>query len=128
MLGGLKGKRIALFGVSYKEDVGDTRYSPAEIFFRAAVERGAAVIAHDPLVAKWEELGLELDPLPPDASSIDAAVFAVQHQEYCEMDVATWADGAKPAVLDTNNVLSPKQREQFRSMGCKVQIIGLGEQ
>jgi len=128
MLGGLKGMRIALFGVSYKEDVGDTRYSPAEIFFRAAVERGAVVIAHDPLVAKWEELGLELDSVLPVASSIDAAVFAVQHREYCEMDVAAWADGAKPAVLDTNNVLSPKQREQFRSMGCKVQIIGIGEQ
>ena len=127
MLGGLKGKRIALFGVSYRQDVGDTRFSPAEIFFRAAVERGAVVKAHDPLVAKWEELGLELDTLPPEASSIDAAVFAVQHREYCEMDVAAWVDGAKPAVLDANNVLSPKQREQFRSMGCKVQTIGIGE-
>jgi len=128
MLGGLKGKRIALFGVSYRQDIGDTRHSPAETFFRAAVKKGAVVKAHDPLVVKWEELGLELDPDPPDASSIDAAVFTVQHQEYCDMDVVAWAEGAKPVVLDANNVLTPKQREQFRFMGCKIQTIGIGEQ
>jgi len=127
MLGGLRGKRIALFGVSYRQDVGDTRFSPAETFFRVAVERGAVVKAHDPLVIKWEELGLDLDPVPPVASSIDAAVFAVPHREYCEMDVVAWADGTKPAILDANNVLSPKQREELRSVGCKVESIGIGE-
>ena len=126
MLGGLEGKRIALFGVSYRQDVGDTRFSPAETFFRNAVKRGAIIKPHDPLIQKWEELELNLDPLPPVASTIDAAIFAVRHQEYREMDVVAWASGAKPAVLDANNVLSPKQREQFRSMGCKVQSVGVG--
>jgi nucleotide sugar dehydrogenase len=127
MLGGLQGKRIALFGVSYRQDIGDTRYSPSETFFRVAVEKGAVVKAHDPMVLKWTELGLELDPTPPVASSIDAAVFAVPHREYREMDVIAWADGAKPAVLDANNVLSPKQCEELRSVGCNVQSIGIGE-
>jgi UDP-N-acetyl-D-mannosaminuronate dehydrogenase len=126
MLGGLEGKRIALFGVSYRQDVGDTRFSPAETFFRNAVKRGAIIKPHDPLIQKWEELELNLDPLPPVASTIDAAIFAVRHQEYRDMDVVAWASGAKPAVLDANNVLSPKQREQFRSMGCKVQSVGVG--
>jgi UDP-N-acetyl-D-glucosamine dehydrogenase len=128
MLGGLQGKRIALFGVSYRQDVGDTRYSPSETFFHAADEKGAVVKAHDPMVVEWAELGLELDPALPVASSIDAVVFAVPHQEYREMDVIAWADGAKPAVLDANNVLSPKQREELRSVGCNVQSIGMGEQ
>nr|HIL74860.1 nucleotide sugar dehydrogenase [Rhodospirillales bacterium] len=127
MLGGLKGKRIALFGVSYRQDVGDTRYSPSETFFHIAVEKGAIVKVHDPLVIKWVELGLELDPVPPVASSIDAAVFAVPHREYREMDVIAWADGAKPAVLDANNVLTPKQCQELRATGCKVESIGRGE-
>jgi UDP-N-acetyl-D-glucosamine dehydrogenase len=127
MLEGLQGKRIALFGVSYRQDVGDTRFSPSEIFFNAAVEKGAVVTAHDPMVVEWTELGLELDPALPVASSIDAAVFAVPHQEYREMDVIAWAGSAKPAVLDANNVLSPKQCEEFRSVGCNVQSIGIGE-
>jgi len=127
MLGGLEGKRIALFGVSYRQDVGDTRYSPSETFFRSAIKKGAVVKAHDPMVEEWMELGLELDPRPPTASSIDAAVFAVPHREYREMDVSAWADGAKPAVLDANNVLSPKQCEELRSVGCRVQSIGIGD-
>jgi UDP-N-acetyl-D-glucosamine dehydrogenase len=127
MLGGLQGKRIALFGVSYRQDVGDTRYSPSETFFHAAVEKGAVVKAHDPMVVKWTELGLDLDPELPVASSIDAAVFAVPHQEYREMDIVAWTNGAKPVVLDANNVLSPKQCEELRSVGCNVQSIGIGE-
>ncbi|MEE2614168.1 MAG: nucleotide sugar dehydrogenase [Verrucomicrobiota bacterium] len=127
MLGGLKGKCIALFGVSYRQDVGDTRCSPSETFFRAACGVGATIKAHDPLVIKWEELGLELDPMLPIASSVDAAVFAVRHREYREMDVLAWTNGSKPAVLDANNVLSLKQRKELRSVGCKVESIGIGE-
>jgi UDP-N-acetyl-D-glucosamine dehydrogenase len=126
MLGGLRGKRIALFGVSYRQDVGDTRFSPAEIFIHAARDRGAIVKAHDPLIVKWEELGLELDPVPPIASSVDAAVFAVPHREYREMNVVAWADGAKLAVLDAHNVLNTKQRDELRSAGCLVESIGIG--
>jgi UDP-N-acetyl-D-glucosamine dehydrogenase len=127
MLGGLQGKRIVLFGVSYRQDVGDTRYSPSETFFQAAVDKGAVVKAHDPMVVKWTELGLELDPELPVSSSIDAVVFAVPHQEYREMDIVAWANGSKPVVLDANNVLSPKQCEELRSAGFSVESIGKGE-
>jgi UDP-N-acetyl-D-glucosamine dehydrogenase len=127
MLGELNGMRIALFGVSYRQDIGDTRYSPAETFFRIAVERGAVVKVHDPLVVKWEELGLELDTALPLAAEVDVAVFTVQHREYREMDIAAWVGKAKPAVLDANHVLSPKQHEVLRAAGCRVESIGIGE-
>jgi UDP-N-acetyl-D-glucosamine dehydrogenase len=126
MLGGLKGKRIALFGVSYRQDIGDTRYSPAETFFRIAVKRGAIVKPHDPLVLKWEELGLELDLAFPLATEVDVAVFTVQHRQYREMDIAAWIGSSKPAVLDANHVLSPKQHEVLRAAGCQVESIGIG--
>ena len=43
------------------------------------------------------------------------------------MDVIAWTDGAKPAVLDANNVLSSKQRKELRSVGCEVASIGIGD-
>ena len=126
MLGGLRGKRIALFGVSYRQDVGDTRYSPSETFARAAAERGALISAHDPMVGRWEEMAMQLDSAPPAARDIDAAVFAVPHREYREMDIVAWAGAATPVVLDSNNVLSQKQRSALLTLGCRVESIGRG--
>lgn len=41
LLGGsLMGKRLLVLGVSYRQDVGDTRCSPTEIFVREAVKKG----------------------------------------------------------------------------------------
>jgi UDP-N-acetyl-D-mannosaminuronate dehydrogenase len=126
MLGGLRGKRIAIFGVSYRQDVGDTRYSPTETFVRAMIQREAIIYVHDPLVVLWEEMAMELDAELPTAAIIDAVVFAVPHREYCEMDLVAWAGGATPAVLDANNVLSSKQRAALRAAGCRVESIGMG--
>jgi UDP-N-acetyl-D-glucosamine dehydrogenase len=125
-LGGLANKRIALLGVSYRQDVGDTRYSPAEIFHRAATQRGARIVAHDPLVQRWAELDIELDATLPPAQGLDAVVFAVPHREYRELDIAAWLAGARPLVLDANDVLSGAQRDAARSAGCRVEAIGVG--
>ena len=56
--GGMAGKTLLLLGVSYRQDVADTRYSPSEVFVLGARERGANVICHDPLVTHWAELDM----------------------------------------------------------------------
>ena len=48
--GNLTNKAILLMGISYKADVSDTRYSPAQLFFEEAKARGASVACHAPLV------------------------------------------------------------------------------
>jgi len=128
MMGELRGKRIALFGVSYRSDVGDTRYSPSEVFACAALARGAFIVAHDPLVRRWHEMAMDLDATAPDAASIDAAVFTVAHAEYRSMDVVAWVAAATPAILDANNVLSHEQRAALRAKGCRVESIGRGRE
>jgi UDP-N-acetyl-D-glucosamine dehydrogenase len=47
--------KVALLGASYREDVGDTRYSGSEIIVRRLVEMGAEVCVHDPYVDHWWE-------------------------------------------------------------------------
>ena len=127
LLGGsLEGRTILLLGVSYRPDVGDTRYSPSEAFVRSAREKGARVIAHDPLVRRWEELGLDLPPALPSAAGVDAVVLAVPHREYRELDYGTWLDGRTPVVLDAFGVLALEQRARLRALGCRVESIGRG--
>jgi UDP-N-acetyl-D-glucosamine dehydrogenase len=127
LLGGsVEGRTILLLGVSYREDVGDTRYSPAEVFVRRARERGAAVICHDPYVRHWSELEIEVLAEMPAASAVDAAVLAVPHRQYRQFDWVKWAEANAPLVFDASRVLSSDTRRELRERGCCVESIGRG--
>ncbi|MCK5569006.1 MAG: nucleotide sugar dehydrogenase, partial [Spirochaetes bacterium] len=47
---------ILILGASYREDVGDTRYSGSEFIVRKLAEMGAEVKIHDPYLDHWWEL------------------------------------------------------------------------
>jgi nucleotide sugar dehydrogenase len=126
LLGTLEGKRLLLLGVSYRQDVADTRYSPAETFVNEARRRGASVTAVDPLVGWWPELEQPVDPELPPAVSVDAAIFAVPHREYRELDLEKWLGAATPAVVDANDVLTDAQRDAVERAGCPFAKIGRG--
>jgi nucleotide sugar dehydrogenase len=126
-LGGLSDKKILLLGVSYRSDVGDTRYSPSEVFVREGRLRGAVIDCHDPLVNIWAELDENLPSKIPSPVNYDAIVFAVNHSEYLEIDFDKWLSGAKPLVFDANCVLSPIQREKAKVAGCVVRCVGRGK-
>lgn len=126
-LGGLKGKRLLLMGVSYRQDVGDTRYSPAQTFVEEARKAGAQVTAHDPLLDRWDELEMDMPGELPSPQGFDAVVFAVGHREYRQLDIASWLGGATPLVFDASDVLTDAQRRAARDAGCRVLGIGRGE-
>ena len=46
---------VLLLGASYREDVGDTRYSGSGILIRRLTEMGAEIRVHDPYVDRWWE-------------------------------------------------------------------------
>ena len=99
--------KIAILGASYREDVGDTRYSGSEIIVRKLTEMGAETVVHDPYVKHWWEFEKQ-DSYPAPGKSwsrffrnqeklselriqsnlaevlpgVDAVVLAVRHQAY----------------------------------------------
>lgn len=124
--GNLRGRRILVLGVTYRQDVGDTRYSPTETFVRAAEAAGADVIAHDPMLDAWPEFGRKLPAELPEPSGFDAVMFAVQHGEYRDLDLAAWMNGSRAVVLDANNVLTPAQVTALRNHGHSLIFVGRG--
>ena len=52
----IAGAEILVCGASYREDVGDTRYSGSELVVRKLTEMGADLRVHDPYVDHWYEL------------------------------------------------------------------------
>jgi len=126
LLGGsLKGKRILLLGISYRQDVGDTRFSPSEVFVAEATKREAEVLAHDPMVQQWPETQARMVYGMPDPD-VDAVVFAVPHQEYRSWDLERWLGSRRPVIFDANRVLTRSQLESLSRIGCQVGSIGRG--
>lgn len=123
---GLRGKRVLLMGVAYRQDVGDTRYSPAQTFVEEARRRGATVLVHDPLVTQWPEMDLPVTSELPAADTIDAVVFAVPHRAYRDLDLRGWLQHGAPVVLDANAVLTTAQRQAVKDAGCVFAAIGQG--
>ncbi|MEQ9490377.1 MAG: nucleotide sugar dehydrogenase [Alphaproteobacteria bacterium] len=124
--GDLAGRKLLLCGVSYRQDVADTRYSPSEVFYRSATEAGAIVTCHDPLVTHWQELDLDLPAELPDAKEFDGVVFAVPHGFYKDLDLAQWINGSDGVVVDANRVLTPDQLDQLRAAKVACYSIGRG--
>ena len=145
--------QITLLGASYREDVGDTRYSGSEIIVRKLTEMGADVKAHDPYVPHWWELEKQ-DSYPAAGASwsrffrnqehlsdfsmtqdlgdalesSDAVVFAVRHEPYLSLrpeEVVEMAGGPL-AVVDCFGILNDQDIETYFELGCEVKGMGRG--
>lgn len=126
----LKGRTLMLMGVSYLNDVADTRYSPSEIFVKDCIAAGATVKLHDTLVSYWPELQTTIENsliAINDRNSVEAVILAVRHKEYMAMTAAEWLEMFPNArlFLDANNILSESKADGLRALG--VDVIGIGK-
>lgn len=126
-LGRLRGRRILLLGAAYREDVGDTRYSPSARFVVRAEAEGAVIDVHDPLVEAFEDIDRPVSRALRTFDGYDAAVFAVAHAEYRTLAPSDWLRVDRPLIVDANMVLSGEQLQQFQQAGCPVKAIGRGD-
>ncbi|MFO7871836.1 MAG: nucleotide sugar dehydrogenase [Kiritimatiellia bacterium] len=144
---------VLVLGASYREDVGDTRYSGSELIVRRLTEMGAEMRVHDPYVDHWWELEKQ-DSYPHPGYSLarffhrqeklkslrieqdlskalkdaDAAILAVRHSEYLEIepDELVKAVGKPCAVIDCFCVLDDAKIRRFFELGCEVKGMGRG--
>ncbi len=128
--GSLKGKKALLLGVSYLNDVGDTRYTPVQGFFEQLENAGVNIVLHDPHVMYWEEKELhinkDLKALMEDR--YDVIVITTGHKEYRNNPELMKTLLAYPAlfVYDTIGVLSA---DEIKTLSQKhmVRVIGRGD-
>jgi nucleotide sugar dehydrogenase len=145
--------KIAVLGASYREDVGDTRYSGSEVIVRKLTEMGGEVVVHDPYVQHWWELEKQ-DSYPAPGHSLarffrnqekladtrvgksleaalqgaDAVVLAVRHQAYRDLDPdrVVAMIGAPAAIVDCFGMLNDAHIRRYFELGCEVKGLGRG--
>jgi UDP-N-acetyl-D-mannosaminuronate dehydrogenase len=144
---------VLLCGASYRQDVGDTRYSGSELVVRKLTEMGAELKVHDPYVDHWYELESQEDYPAPDQSwsrffrnqedlrhlriskdlktslkGVEALILAVPHHQYLTLnpsDIVKWA-GNPVAIIDCFGILSDDTIRQYFKLGCEVKALGRG--
>ncbi|MBN1381931.1 MAG: nucleotide sugar dehydrogenase [Deltaproteobacteria bacterium] len=145
--------KIVILGASYREDVGDTRYSGSEALVRKLSEMGAEIAVHDPYVKHWWEFEKQ-DTYPATGHSwsrffrnqdhlmdlriqqnmeaalkgADAVVLAVKHQPYLHLspdDMITMT-GRPFAIIDCFGILNDEKIYRYFELGCEVKGLGRG--
>jgi UDP-N-acetyl-D-mannosaminuronate dehydrogenase len=149
----LAGSKVLLCGASYRQDVGDTRYSGSELVVRKLTEMGAEVSVHDPYVDHWyefesqetypapghswsrffrnqdhlEELRVQKD-LPESVKGAEAVILAVPHEQYLDLKpefMVEWG-GSPMAIIDCFGILSDEDIRKYIELGCEVKALGRG--
>lgn len=149
----IAGADVVLCGASYRQDVGDTRYSGSEMVVRKLAEMGAEIRVHDPYVDHWYEfesqetypaigqswsrffrnqenlknLKVEKD-LPAMLKGAEALVLAVPHHDYLHLkpaNIVKWA-GKPLAVIDCFGILDDDTIREYFRLGCEVKALGRG--
>ena len=126
MDGNCKGKSVLVLGLSYRQDIGDTRFSPAEKLVRTLENRGTYVGGYDPFLDYWPEMDWTLPSNMPGPDRFDAIVFATPHDEFRSLNLLKWLGMTRPVVLDAANVISKHQRDSCRKVGVRIESIGRG--
>ena len=144
---------MTLLGASYREDVGDTRYSGSEIIVRRLVEMGADVCVHDPYVDHWWEFEAQ-DTYPGPGTSraqffrgqkkltslrvesdlwqslkeADVMILAVRHKQFQDLDPdhVVQAAGEPLAIIDCFGILDDAKIKRYFELGCEVKGLGRG--
>ena len=129
--GKLKGKTIALWGLSFKPRTDDMRAAPSRVIMEALWEAGAKVRAYDPEAMEEaariypDQDGLELCETAYGAlDGADALVIITEWQEFRSPDLDRVKETlADPVIFDGRNLFDPGL---LQTMGIRYYAIGRG--
>ena len=122
----VKGSKIAVLGLTYKENVGDYRESPSAVLIEELIKKGADVRVVDPYV---EERVLKAFATPEETpyralSEADALVLMTAHSDFEGLDLPRIRDAMRtPIIIDGRRIFSPEATAKlgfiYRGVGAR---------
>jgi UDPglucose 6-dehydrogenase len=128
-LGGLVGRRVALFGLAFKPNTDDMREASSLVLSARLNADGASVAAYDPVAeqqARKLVSGMSFAGSPLEAAKdADAVVLVTEWPEFLQLDWRLVAEAMRGnLVIDGRNALDP---EALRAAGLVYEGIGRGD-
>jgi UDP-N-acetyl-D-galactosamine dehydrogenase len=107
----VKGARVGVLGLTFKEDVSDIRNSKVPDILTELKEFGIDAKLHDPYADPAEthhEYGLSVTPLE-EMTNLDALILAVSHKQYLDLGVAQLVGRIRKGgvLVDVKSALNP---------------------
>jgi len=104
----IKGRKIGIYGLTYKPNVSDIRESPTfEIIRRFKILKGAEVVIFNPFVLDMSDVK-NIDEF---LDSIEAIVICTAHDEIKNIDYTKFKNKNLKIILDGRNCLDKKKLE-----------------
>ena len=107
----IKGSKVLVMGLTYKEDVPDTRESPAAGIVEELKEFGVEVYGYDPMLGRGEVEGFGVRAF--EDVKMDGVIVAVAHEEFRRMGVEDVRGfmGDKPVLVDVRGMIDAREAE-----------------
>jgi UDP-N-acetyl-D-galactosamine dehydrogenase len=110
----VRGARIAVLGLTFKEDVPDLRNTRVVDIIHELKDYGIEVLVHDPLADVKEAMhyyGLQLREMD-SLAGVDAVIMAVLHKSYRDMGLSRIAGlcrNSEPILVDVKGAFEPRE-------------------
>ena len=126
--GDVRGKRIAILGLTFKPNTDDMRDAPSIALITALQDQGAHIIAYDPVGMDQAELQLTNVDFAPDAymcaKNADALVIVTEWDIFRALDLDRIKSALKePVIVDLRNIYRPSD---IRAKGFRYISVGRG--
>lgn len=108
----INGSQVLLMGVTYKENVADTRKSPAGDIAKLLREYGVKVYGYDPYLTEEEIKKFDVKPVG-EIKDFDGIVITVAHDDFKDLDLNEIVDNNKKKVVivDVRRMLDKEKVE-----------------
>jgi UDPglucose 6-dehydrogenase/GDP-mannose 6-dehydrogenase len=118
----LRGLRVALLGLAFKEDTDDMRESPAIPIARSLLEAGAYVVAYDPVAAGAARAVLPagiryVETLDQALADVDAALLVTRWSEFVRLPELLSKHAAPPLLIDGRRMIDPHSVPKYEGIG-----------
>jgi UDP-N-acetyl-D-galactosamine dehydrogenase len=108
----IKGSRVLIMGLTYKENVPDIRETPVREMIDELKEFGVEIIGYDPLLKNVaREFGIKAVSSLKDVSGLDGIILAVAHDAFKTISVASLKAKmtADPILIDVRGLFTPAE-------------------